>query len=570
MSHRPRSIRACAIVGATCLVSLPAVGPAAAQTATPPRTESAITAADLRVRLGAYADDSMLGREAGTIGAAKATAYIAAELDRLGLTPMGDDGTFFQTVPLVSEQRDSATSVRVGGTALALWKDFVPLPPIPGVFPFSTDGSFDDVEAVYAGQLGKAPVLTPEQAEGKLIVYSAPIEPNGNPSFQIWATGGLDTYPNAAAIAVATLDITPGQLIEYIQTPTTTLADAEAESEGPVGMLISRRAAERLFRQPLDRLLPRQVGPRVSIEFRTSREHTEAPARNVVALVEGSDPAMRNQYVAIGAHSDHVGLLAGRPADHDSVLAYNTVVRPMGAESPTRPATQEEQARIRAIRDSLAAIRPDREDSVFNGADDDGSGSVALLELAEYLSQAAERPKRSILLVWHTAEELGLFGSQYFTDHPTVPRDSIVAQINVDMIGRGSPADIEDGGPGYLQILGSRRLSTEFGDLVEEVNTRDNHGFTFDYQYDADGHPEQYYCRSDHYMYARYGIPIVFFSTGSHRDYHMLTDEPEYIDYDKLAAVTRFVLDLAQNVADLDHRPVVDKPRPDPHAPCVQ
>jgi Zn-dependent M28 family amino/carboxypeptidase len=151
-----------------------------------------------------------------------------------------------------------------------------------------------------------------------------------------------------------------------------------------------------------------------------------------------------------------------------------------------------------------------------------------------------------------------------------VPRDSIVAQINLDMVGRGGTGDVEGGGPGYLQVIGSRRLSTELGDLVESVNEAGGFGFEFDYQYDADGHPQMFYCRSDHYEYARYGIPIVFFTTGSHMDYHQVTDEARYIDYEKMARVARFVYQLALTVADLDHRVVVDKPKPDPDADCVQ
>jgi Zn-dependent M28 family amino/carboxypeptidase len=160
-----------------------------------------------------------------------------------------------------------------------------------------------------------------------------------------------------------------------------------------------------------------------------------------------------------------------------------------------------------------------------------------VLEIAEALASAPAKPKRSILFIWHAGEEEGLWGSEYFTDHPTVPRDSIVAELNIDMIGRGRADDVKGGGPGYLQLIGSRRLSTELGDLVEAVVKTEPTSFKLDYQYDANGHPQQYYCRSDHYEYARYGIPIVFFSTGGHRDYHQVTDEPQYIDYDQLARV---------------------------------
>jgi Zn-dependent M28 family amino/carboxypeptidase len=203
---------------------------------------------------------------------------------------------------------------------------------------------------------------------------------------------------------------------------------------------------------------------------------------------------------------------------------------------------------------------------------------MGLLEIAQYFA-SQPRPRRSILFVWHVGEEEGLFGSTYFTDHPTVPRESIVAQLNMDMIGRGAATDVTGtdingnklhGGPGYLQLVGSRRLSTELGDLAEAVNRSGNHGLRFDYAMDANGHPQVIYCRSDHYEYARYGIPIIFFTTGGHADYHQVTDEPQYIDYDHYAQIVSYVADLATHVANLDHRPVVDHPKPDPHGRCVQ
>ena len=147
------------------------------------------------------------------------------------------------------------------------------------------------------------------------------------------------------------------------------------------------------------------------------------------------------------------------------------------------------------------------------------------------------------------------------------------------MIGRGDKWDVTGdskdgaalhGGPNYLQIVGSRRLSDELGDLIEKVNTEDHHGLHFDYAMDANGHPMNIYCRSDHYEYARYGIPIAFFTTGGHSDYHQVTDEPEYIDYQHMAAVVSLVDDVARHVANLDHRIVVDHPKPDPHGACQQ
>jgi Zn-dependent M28 family amino/carboxypeptidase len=305
----------------------------------------------------------------------------------------------------------------------------------------------------------------------------------------------------------------------------------------------------------------------------------QAPGRNVVAVLPGSDPVLRNEYVAIGAHNDHIGF-NNRPVDHDSMRVYNMIARPQGEDSP-RPArlTEQQVARIRTVTDSLHALHGARLDSINNGADDDGTGSVSVLEIAESFAAAKVHPKRSILFVWHAGEEKGMWGSTYFTDHPTVPRDSIVAQLNMDMVGRGAPADVTGesktgellhGGPGYLQLIGSRRLSTELGDLMERVNASGKYGFTFDYGMDANGHPQNIYCRSDHYEYARYGIPIVFMTTGGHSDYHQVTDEPQYIDYTHMAEVARYVKDAATTIADLDHRIAVDKPKPDPKGRCVQ
>lgn len=310
-----------------------------------------------------------------------------------------------------------------------------------------------------------------------------------------------------------------------------------------------------------------QTVPRI-----VSRDPSAPPgsARNVIGVILGSDSALRGEFVAITAHNDHIGY-NHRPVDHDSLRAFNAIVRPLGADSPNRPAFTEEATRIRRILDSLRAVHPPRLDSISNGADDDGSGTVALIEIARALTNADARPRRSILLVSHTAEEKGLLGSAWFTDHPTVAIDSIVAEFDVDMIGRGAATDIAKGGPTYLEVVGLRRLSKEFGDWVEAANAREPLPFVFNYEYDAPGHPEQYYCRADHYNYARYGIPSVSLSRGSHRDYHQVTDEPQYIDYPDYSRFVQMVLDAATFVANADHRPRLDAPKPsNPHVPCRQ
>ena len=528
-------------------------------------TNAAVTADDLRARLTTFAHDSMLGRESGTPGNYKATEYLAAEAERLGLEPAGLNGTYFQTIPLVESAVDPASSLSIDGAELALWTEYAPIPPAGGfMFPIRVGmtGSLDGVRVIFGGRAGDPEIsLGPEQIAGKLVVLDAPRGTGGSP--ESWKR-----YESAAGIALAVLDRFPPRVIQYMQQPHTRLAEKAAPS-GPLTMLVTSDVAARLVGAPLDSASVGLLGATIKGTFRYTETPAPSAARNVIGLLRGSDPVLRDQYVAIGAHTDHEGYYR-QAVDHDSVRAFNSVVRPFGADDRMRPATDAEQAQIDARLDSLRSLRPARLDSIMNGADDDGSGSVAMLEIAEALTAADKKPRRSILFVWHTAEEKGLLGARHFTDNPTVPRAAIVAQINLDMIGRGDAADVENGGISYLQIIGSRRLSTELGDLIEEVNQSGNFGFVFDYQYDAEGHPQQYYCRSDHYMYARYGIPVAFFSTGSHRDYHQVTDEAQYIDYDKLEKVSEFIGAVALTIADLEHRPVIDKPKPDPNAPCRQ
>ena len=537
----------------------PAARPAELPMKLAPRpTSAAITTADLMTRLYIFADDSMEGREFGDRGNVKATSYIERELRRLGLEPAGENGTFFQVLPTHRRSLDPATRFGPAGGALTPWTDFAAFDLGPGV------RSLDGVQVVYGGVWGDSARLAPPSAgAGKLVVLTTSSAQWNLPRAQV--TG---RFPGAAGFALATLDRVPGQVVEFLRQPSLRVGEPDS-TPVPAHIWISTAAAERLLGSPIATARPGAAGVTLAEGVRYRTDAPEFPARNVVAMLRGSDPVLRHQYVAIGAHSDHIGT-TGEAVDHDSLRAYNTVMRPLGADDPPGQPSADQQARISAVLDSLRRLRPARRDSIGNGADDDGSGSVAILEMAEALAAQREKPKRSILFVWHTGEEAGLLGAAYFTDHPTVPRDSIVTALNIDMIGRGRAADVPGGGPTYLQLIGSRRLSRELGDLVETVNAEKGHGFRFDYQFDANGHPGQYYCRSDHYEYARYGIPVTFFSTGSHRDYHMVTDEPQYIDYAQLARVTTLIHDIAVRVADLDHRPALSAPRPDPEGQCVQ
>jgi len=531
----------------------------------PARTQTSINTADLMTRVYLYADDSMMGRAAGTEYNLKATAYIESEVRRLKLIPAGDSGSYFQNVPLVTRGLDATSTISIEGTSLKPWDEFVARDPGRATRPF------DGTQTIYAGVWPDTTMITPEQAAGKFIVLGAHTGPDVPQAQQINRGAILGRYRNAAGIAVVALETFPPQAIAFFRQPQTTLRDASPSAADtvsiPVYIYLAAPSSRLIFGAPLDSLKAGTVGKTVrgSVSF----SDTPAPARNVVAILPGSDPKLKSEYVAIGAHNDHVGF-DGSPVDHDSIRAFNDAVRRLRNAAPNHQVTQEQMQQIRVNMDSLRRLQAGRRDSIFNGADDDASGTTAVLEIAEAFAGGRVKPKRSIIFVWHTAEELGLFGARYFTDHPTVSRDSIVAQLNMDMVGRGRADDENGGGAGYLQLIGTKRLSTELGDLIETVNKARRQPFTFDYQYDASGHPEQFYCRRDHYMYARYGIPIAFFSTGGHRDYHQVTDEPQYIDYEKLRNVSQFVYDIGTAVANLDHRVVVDKPKPNPRGNCVQ
>ena len=534
----------------------------------PQPTTANITSSDLMTRLYIFADDSMMGREAGTVGNVKGTDYIAAEAKRLGLIPAGEDGGYFQTIPLKTRMVDPASTLAAGGSSLTFGTEWA----VSG----GTGATLSGAPVVYGGLLGdSASMISPDSVAGKVVVYSLATLPASPRIFR-----GASRYaPNAAAVVI----ISPDQFLSFTRRSSTFVDDPSAAGRTPSVplFLVTASGADRVFDTPVAALKAGAAGRSISANVMFRVAPVLFPARNVVAILPGSDRKLKGEFVAVGAHNDHIGASA-RPVNNDSLRLFNHIVRPGGAEDAAKQATPAQQAMFDSSYAAWKSAHPGavaRMDSISNGADDDGSGSVAVLEIAQKLASLKTKPKRSILFVWHVGEEKGLLGSAYFTDHPTVVLDSIIAQLNMDMVGRGSASDVTGvtkdgdvlhGGPNYLQLVGSRRLSKELGDIVEQVNTEHHHGFTFDYAMDANGHPMNIYCRSDHYEYARYGIPITFFTTGGHSDYHQVTDEPEDIDYDHMARVANLVEDITLHVANLDHRIVVDQPKPDPRGACRQ
>jgi len=236
----------------------------------------------------------------------------------------------------------------------------------------------------------------------------------------------------------------------------------------------------------------------VKIESKISREMKET--ENVVGLLEGSDPKLRDEVVVFTAHYDHIGV---------------------GADG-----------------------------SIFHGADDDGSGTVAVLELAEAFVTNPVKPKRSLLFITVTGEEKGLWGSQYYVTHPLIPLEKTVADLNTDMIGRMDTTYERLNNPNYVYVIGSDKISTQMDSLLR-VSNKESENLILDYKYNDDKDPQMFYRRSDHFNFARNGIPIVFFFTGVHKDYHRPTDTVDKILFDRMARIVRLIYSTGWKVANL-------------------
>jgi hypothetical protein len=556
--HRSLTLSAFAVLVAASPLSAQVVWPDEGPRTWAPRpTEPAITANDLRTRLYQYADDSMMGREAGTLGNIMATDYIAAEFKRLGLVPAGENGTYFQKLDY-GRQAFVASRTRLGAgrRRLVPGTDFAPLAPNAALGVTGTV-AFEGATAIFAGPIGQAS-LTPAQMRGRAVVFSG--IPTGNPP----APAIVAARDAGAAVLMFIADNLPSTAFNERLGMRTTVP-------GTMGAaLVTPTAAAQLFGQPVGALAAGTEGPALTGTWTYTFTELEHPVRNVLAILPGADDARKGQYVIIGAHSDHVGMVRGaNPPEHDSLRAFNTVMRPQGANDRVSidAVTPKQWGEINALIAKARSIRPPRPDTVNNGADDDGSGTVVMLEIAERMA-TGPRPARSILFNSHAAEEKGLLGSAWWTAHPTVPLDSVVAAHNMDMLGKGRVTDVKFGGPHTVQMLGSRRVSPEFGDMIDSLNAVRDEPMVIDYSWDRTNRLNRF-CRSDQVSYVRKGIPTTYFSTGYSRDYHMATDEPQYINYDLSARVARFVHDVALTAADRPERlPVLPREQQDPAARC--
>jgi hypothetical protein len=457
---------------------------------------SAILETDLRTDLFTLAGDGFRGREAGTLDELKASAWIAERARAIGLAPAGDDGTYFQFWPIRRTRSGAGSRLVLDGAPVAFGDEVIPVGQIAG----RAEG-----QVVHVGR-GLAADLAGKDLAGKIVVADL-----SAPSVNIPATIGLRPFRYAfAAIGErgAALRVTGAAAIVLVSDATADSAwwfagptlgrGSYAIDSGPIRapvMGVPLLWARGSLRERLVRASRAEVA--ISIET------FAYPSVNVVARVAGSDPALRGQVVLFSGHQDHDGVRA-----------------------------------------------PIAGDSIWNGADDNASVSVALLAIGKAF--VANPGRRSVLFVWHGAEERGLLGSRWHAARPMVPRDSIVAVLNADMIGHNHPDT--------AALLGAQpphRNSTALANLALAANDRVTR-FVIDSSWDRPSHPEGWYFRSDHLPYARAGIPAIYFSTLTHPLYHTPLDEPDRIDIAKLARVTRWMYATGWLVATGSARPAVD------------
>jgi hypothetical protein len=583
-AHRLPFFSTLAAVAPLIVAALPAVALAQSGTLnqfgnpakmTPAPTTAAISPRDLQIRLYQFADDSMMGRQVGRLGNYKGTTYIASEVKRLGLVPAGDNGTYFQVLPYHIKKFTDHSRMTVDGNPLSWEKDWVAVPGARAPKPIN------GATVIFGGVEGDTTrEITAAQAAGKFVVL-LPAPPRTAPIGGRGGRGGPaapNRFADAAAVATVDLDGLSSAARAALNIPTVASQDGGARggrgrggvADAPVDSLailkaqlaamapaaalrLTRDAAARLFhKSTIDGLTPGGTGGVVT----ASLDFVELPsewARNVVAIIPGSDPVLKNEYVAIGAHNDHIGMRSP-PVDKDSLKAFNDARNKILLAKDMIAVTPAELATIHVNMDSIRKIHPKvRLDSISNGADDDGSGSMGVLEIAESIQSMRVKPKRSTLFVWHTGEEAGLVGSKFFTENPTVPMDSVVTQINIDMIGRGRAGDLPGGGPDYVGVVGSFFDSKDLGDEVAALNKKEAKPLAFDYRYDTTLTWTGYnniYGRSDHFNYAKQGVPIAFFFTGLHGDYHQMSDEAEFIDYPHYAHIANYLKDLVVDVGN--------------------
>lgn len=492
-------------------------------------SNSLISERELRGHLGFLASDELEGRGTPSRGFDIATKYIESQLTLMGLQPMGENGTYFQRIELVQPKfAPEKCSLTLLGKTWSWNEGFI------GDTMMKAGGSVSG-NLVYVGSGWRADGKDPYaglDVKGKILVTirgASSKRASNDVSFgpiqaceQLGAVGVLEMP------SLSDVENWQGRVNSALRAGRQRVAKFEQEApKFPVAVL-SEAAAKQLAestRHPLIDLqnasvAPFELAPAASASLTMVVDRQSAYIANVLGMIPGSDPKLKNEYVFVGAHLDHLGI-------------------------STR----------------------DAGDRIYNGADDDGSGSASILAIARAISQGPKL-KRSVVFIWHAAEEAGLLGSRYFTKFPTVDIKNLSAMINIDMIGRSraagdtSTANARLSTADEIYVVGSNKLSSKLKKVVDDADQRDK-TLKFNYYYDRPNDPERLYYRSDHYNYAASGVPVVFFFDGVHEDYHKVSDEVSKIDFDKMRRVANNVVGLLTSFANRPVRLPVDLPLDD-------
>ena len=488
------------------LALLAAAAPLAAQQSaapTPPAAMSAIKQADLKRDLYDIAGDTYRGREAGTLDELRASVWEAEAARKAGLIPAGDNGTYFQWWNMKRTRLSPASTIAVGNHKLVLWQD---------VAASATSEADIDAPAVFVGDASDTTI----DVRGKVVIAAlVPPPPGGRQNIGVnsaeWkyarsATGyeARELTRRGAAAVILVADAEADSAFDAVSVIAARgvydVDDAATEAAG--GRYGGGRAGAPVFLAHRGLLSDLQA-PGQDAHIHLVTETFDYPSVNVVGIVRGTDPKLRDEYVTFSSHTDHDGVRY--PIDGDSI---------------------------------------------WNGADDNGSVTVAILAIARAFHQ--HPGKRSALFIWHGAEERGLLGSRYHSVHPVVPLSQIVAVINGDLIGRNNPDSAS-----ILGVQPPHRNSSDLVRMALEANAATGK-FKLDSIWDRPTHPEGWYFRSDHVPYVRHGIPALMYSTNLHADYHTPRDEPSRIDYAKLTRMADWMYMTGWLVANAPKRPALD------------
>lgn len=498
-----------------------------------PANLDAVSATQLKRHLSFLASAELGGRYTLSAGNRIAARYLAAQLEAFGYRGAAADGSFFQLIPFVTRTGGQDSTITLDSTSKPFvhGEDFILRDPTATLPNLSLQA-----ELVFVGYGVSHPKLDAYRnvnADGRIAVCLAsgmPAELTGETLPENWREQAALEHGVRALLLIPDEKLAEGwaQAAAYArrQSRPRVRPKAETTAVAPAAptFLLSPAAAEAVladFNLTLKQLyeaaktgatLPSVAGSRQCV-IRTFENEKVEYGRNVVGVLDGSDPELKREYVVLSAHYDHL---------------------------------------------------PAQGETIFPGADDDGSGTAAVLELARVFAEGP-RPKRSILILFNTGEEMGLLGSGYFTDQePLVPLEAIVANFNIDMIGRSrAPGDTQRENAALTDrdgvfLIGPDKHSSELFELSKQTN-EETVRLRLDYTYNDENHPLRLFYRSDHWNFAKHGVPVIFYFTGLHADYHRPTDTVDKIDFEKMTRITKLVYATAWRTANRERRFELDR-----------